>query len=71
MVRDFGEYSCSLHCLDRKIIRKIKSIKNFNIHSNDNSVSVEDVKSVVNKELMGPRRLLGCRAMHLKIKNMD
>ena len=39
------------------------------IHSNE-SVSVEDVKSVVNKELMGPGRVLGCRAMHVKIKNI-
>ena len=34
------------------------------------SVSVEDVKSAINKELMGPGRLLGYRAMHLKIKNI-
>ena len=47
MVRDFGEYSCSLRSLDRKS-------SYFNIHSNDSSVSVVDVKSVVNKELMGP-----------------
>ena len=47
MVRDFGEYSWSLRSLDRKL-------SYFNIHSNDSSDSVEDVKSVVNKELMGP-----------------
>ena len=47
MVRDFGEYSWSLRSLDRKL-------SYFNIHSNDSSVSVVDVKSVVNKELMGP-----------------
>ena len=34
------------------------------------SVSVEDVKSAINKELMGPGRLLGYRTMHLKIKNI-
>ena len=62
MVRDFGEYFWSLCSSDRKL-------SYFNIHSNE-SVSVEDVKSVVNKELMGPSRLLGCRAMHIKIKNI-
>ena len=57
MVRDFGEYFWSLRSLDRKL-------RHFNIHCNK-SVSVEDVKSVVNKELMGPGRLLGFHAMHL------
>ena len=54
MVRDFGEYFWSLRSSDRKL-------SYFNIHSNE-SVSVEDVKSVVNKELKG------CRAMHVKSK---
>ena len=56
MVRDFGEYFWSLRSSDRKL-------SYFNIHSNE-SVSVVDVKSVVNKELKG------CRAMHVKIKNI-
>ena len=60
MVRDFGEYTWSLRSLDRKL-------SYFNIHRNDKSVSVEDVISAINKELMGPGRLLGYRAMHLKI----
>ena len=63
MVRDFGEYAWSLRSLDRRL-------SYFNIHRNDRSVSVEDVKSAINKELMGPGRLLGYRAMHLKIKNI-
>ena len=61
MVRDFGEYAWSLRSLDRRL-------SYFNIHRNDNSVSVEDVKSAINKELMGPGRLLGYRAVRLKIK---
>ena len=61
MVRDFGEYAWSLRSLDRRL-------SYFNIHHNDNSVSVEDVKSAINKELMGPGRLLGYRAVRLKIK---
>ena len=63
LVRDFGEYAWSLRSLDRRL-------SYFNIHRNDKSVSVEDVKSAINKELMGPGRLLGYRAMHLKIKNI-
>ena len=63
VVRDFGEYAWSLRSLDRRL-------SYFNIHSNDKSVSVEDVKSAVNKEPMGPGRLLGYRAMHLKIKSI-
>ena len=63
LVRDFGEYVWSLRSLDRRL-------SYFNIHSNDKSVSVEDVKSAIDKKLMGPGRLLGYRAMHLKIKNI-
>ena len=64
MVRDFGEYASSLRSLDRRL-------SYFNIHRNDRSVSVEDVKSAINKKLMGPGWLLGYRAMHLKIKNIN
>ena len=63
MVRGFGEYAWSLRSLDRRL-------SYFNIHHNDRSVSVEDVKPAINKELMGPGRLLGYHAMHLKIKNV-
>ena len=63
MVRDFGEYAWSLRSLDRRL-------SYFNIYRNDKSVSVENVKSAINKELQGPGRLLGYRTMHLKIKNI-
>ena len=63
MIRDFGEYAWSLHSLD-------KMLSYFNIQRDDKSVSVENVKSAINKKLMGPTRLLGYRAMHLKIKNI-
>ena len=61
MVRDFGEYTWSLHSLDRRL-------SYFNIYRNDKSDLVENVKSAINEELMGPGRLLGYSAMHLKIK---
>ena len=59
MVRDFGEYAC-MHPLDRRL-------SCFNIHRNGKSVSAEDVKSAIYKEMMGPGRLFGYRGMHLKI----
>ena len=37
MVRDFGDYTWSFGSLGRKL-------SYFNIHNNDKSVSVEDVK---------------------------
>ena len=64
MVYDFGEYAWSVRFLDRRL-------SYFNIHRNDKSVLVENVKSAINKELMGPGQLLGNRAMHLKIKNIN
>ena len=63
MVCDFGEYAWSLRFLDRRW-------SCFNILSNDKSISVEDVKSAVNKKLMGPGRLLSYHVMHLKIKSI-
>ena len=63
MVHDFGECAWSLCSLDGRM-------SYFNIHRNDKSVSVENVKSAINKELMVPGRLVGYRAMHLKIKNI-
>ena len=59
MVRDFREYAWS--SLDGRL-------SYFNIHHNDKSISVEDVKSVINKE---PGRLLGYCVMHLKIKTIQ
>ena len=61
MVRDFGEYAWSLRSLDRRL-------SYFNIHRNDRSVSVEDVKSAINKKLIGPGRLLGYRIKNSKKK---
>ena len=47
MVHDFGEYAWSLRSLDRRL-------SYFNIHRDDKSVSVQDDKLLVNKEMMGP-----------------
>ena len=48
------------------IVEKVYKEKKFRVSWL--SVSVDDIKSVVNKELMGPAWVLGCRAVHLKIK---
>ena len=60
MVHDFGEYAWSLGSLD-------KGLSCRNIHRNDKSVLVVDVKWSINKELMEPAQLLGYREKHLKI----
>ena len=41
LVRDFGDYAWSLRSLDRRL-------SHFNIHRNNKSVSVENVKSAIN-----------------------
>ena len=46
MLRDFKEYAWSLRSSDRRL-------SYFNIHRHDTSVSVEDVKTAINKKLMG------------------
>ena len=57
--------------LQRKEILSFLVCDFGDIHCNDKRVSVEDVKSaIINKELMGPGRLLGYHATHLKIKNI-
>ena len=59
LVRDFGEYAWSLSSLDRRL-------SYFNIYRNDKSVSVDDVESAINGEMIGPGRLLSYRKMQLK-----
>ena len=59
MERDFGECAWSLRTLDRRM-------RHFDIRYTD--VTVEEVTSAVRKELDGPGKLLGYRAMHNKIR---
>ena len=61
MLRDFGEYAWSLRTLDRRM-------RHFDIRKTDTDVTVEEVTSAVRKELDGPGKLLGYRAMHNKIR---
>ena len=59
--RDFPMYAWSIRSLDRRL-------RCFEIYYNNREVSVEEVKDAVKKELEGPGRLLGYRAMHKKVR---
>ena len=59
--RDFSFYSWSIATIDRRL-------RYFEIYYNDNNVTVDDLKAVVQKELDGPGQLLGYRALHKKVR---
>jgi hypothetical protein len=59
--RDFAEYAWSKRTLDRRL-------QYFDIYQTDRTVSVEDVRAAVSKELEGPGQLVGYRAMYHKIR---
>ena len=61
MRKDFSQYAWSIRTLDRRL-------RNFEVYYKDGTVSVEDVKEAVNKELEGPGKLLRYRCMHKKIR---
>ena len=56
MKRDFSQYAWSLSSLDRRM-------RYFDIHYTDNNVTVEQIRDAVKKEVDGPGKLLGYRAM--------
>ena len=59
--RDFNCYDWSLPTLARRM-------KHFGIKYINAGVSVEEVVAAVNEELKGPGKLLGYRAMHMKLR---
>ena len=61
MERDFRQYAWSLRSLDRRL-------RYFNLYRSDVAVTLNEVKTTVCCELEGPGKLLGYRAMHLKIR---
>ena len=61
--KDFPQYAWSIGTLDR-------CLRHFEVYYKDGTVSVEDVKEAVNKELEGPGKLLGYRGMHKKIRQI-
>ena len=61
--RDFPQYPWSLRSVDRRL-------RHFGIYYTDHSVDVEDAQQAVAKELDGPGKLLGYRAMHKKVRQV-
>ena len=59
--RDFPTYAWSIPTLDRRL-------RYFNIFYKDTNVTLDKVKEAVGKELEGPGKLLGYRALHQKIR---
>ena len=59
--RDYPNYKWSIRSLDRRL-------RYFNIYYNDRQTTVEEVKAAVGKEIAGPGKLLGYRAMHKKLR---
>lgn len=59
--RDFPQYPWSFRSLDRRL-------RYFEINYNDANVEVHEVVEAVQKELEGPGKLLGYRAMHKKVR---
>ena len=60
LTRDFTQYARGLRSLDRRL-------RYFDIYYHDKKVSVDRVKEAVKKELDGPGKLLGYRAMYHKV----
>ena len=61
--RDFSSYQWSIRTLDRRL-------RYFEIYYNHSNVAVSDVQEAVKKEIEGPGKLLGYRAMHKKIRHL-
>ena len=64
MLRDFPQYSWCIKTLDRRM-------PYFNIFYHNNNFSLNVVKEAVKGDLNGPGKLLGYRAMHLKIRQQN
>ena len=59
--RDFSQYAWSFQTLDRRL-------RAFGIYYTDKRVSLEEVQDAVRKELDGPGKLLGFRAMQNRLR---
>ena len=63
MLRDFDCYAWSIRTLDRRL-------RYFDIRYTDTDVSVDEVEEAVTREMDGPGRLLGYRAMQNKLRQV-
>ena len=60
--RDYPQYAWSESSLARRL-------RHFGIQKIDRRITVQEVMDAVEEELAGPGRLLGYRAMHVKLKS--
>ena len=63
MQRDFDCYAWSIRTLDRRL-------RYFDIRYTDTDVAVDEVEEAVTREMEGPGRLLGYRAMQKKLRQV-
>lgn len=63
MISKYQMYAWSMRSLSRRL-------QYFNINYTDYDFDLEDVKRAVNKELEGPGKLLGYRAMQQKVREV-
>ena len=61
VLRDYPDYSWSLRTLDRRL-------RYFDIYYINRNISLDEVRNAISNELNGPGKLLGYRAMHLKLR---
>ena len=61
VMKNYPYYKWSIRTLDRRL-------RFFNIKYIDRGVSLEEARDAISTELNGPGRLLGYRAMHLKLR---
>ena len=63
MLRDFDRYAWSIRTLDRRL-------RYFDIRYKDTDVAVDEVEEAITREIEGPGRLLGYRAMQKKLRQV-
>ena len=63
MLRDFDCYAWSVRTLDRRL-------RYFDIRYTDTNVAVDEVEEAVTREMEGPGRPLGYRAMQKKLRKV-
>ena len=61
--RDYAEYPWSIHTLDRPL-------RHLGIYRTDENVIVDELRNAVRKELDGPGKDLGYRAMYNKVRQV-
>lgn len=59
--RDYPDYSWSLRTLDRRL-------RYFDIYYINRNIPLDEARNAISNELNGPGKLLGYRAMHLKLR---